>query len=70
MKKTVIDLRGPKGNAYFLLAFARRLCGVLGKDRRDVLKRMQCGDYEHLVRVFEEEFGEFVEFKGKEEVFS
>jgi hypothetical protein len=58
-----IDLNGPEGNIHILLAYARKLGYTLGlaeEEVKDVLNEMQSGDYEHLVRVFEEHFGNFV----------
>ena len=58
-----IDLKGPEGNSNMLLAYARKLGYTLGlteEEVKDVVNEMQCGDYEHLVRVFEEHFGNSV----------
>ena len=55
-----IDLTGPKGNAFYLLGYAESLSGQLNKDYKSISKRMKSGDYDNLVAVFEEEFGEFV----------
>jgi hypothetical protein len=55
-----IDLTGPDGNAYALLAYAKTLAKMLDKDFDEIKKRMTSGDYENLVEVFEEEFGNYV----------
>jgi len=55
-----IDLTGPQGNAYFLMAQVGKFCKRLGKDSEPILKDMNSGDYEHLLEVFEREFGDFV----------
>jgi len=55
-----IDLTGPKGNAYFLLGYAKSLAKDLGRDPKDITDRMKSGDYENLIEVFEKEFGEYV----------
>lgn len=57
-----IDLTGSNGNAFVLLGTARRLCLRLGYDdiMEDVLTEMRSGDYENLVNVFDEYFGDFV----------
>lgn len=58
-----IDLKGLEGSAHILLAYARKLGYTLGlteEEVKDVMNEMQSHDYEHLVRVFEEHFGEFV----------
>lgn len=59
--KMKIDLRGPNGNAYFLLGTAKNLCKQLGKDSEVIIKEMMSSDYENLLKVFDREFGEFVD---------
>lgn len=64
-KKTItqersIDLTGPEGNAFNLLGLAKRWAKQIGKDPDDILKRMQSSDYDHLVEVFDKEFGDIV----------
>ena len=56
----VIDLTGPAGNAYALIGTAIRYAKQLGKDPDDIAERMKSGDYENLVKVFDEEFGGIV----------
>ena len=59
----VIDLTGPNGNAFVLLGYARRFGKQLGwtQQRIDKVQEwMKSGDYEHLVTVFDREFGSFV----------
>jgi hypothetical protein len=58
----IIDLTGPDGNAYALMAMAKRFATQLGwKDRGAALiNKMMEGDYEHLLQVFDNAFGEFV----------
>lgn len=51
-----IDLSGPDGNAFFLLGYAKDLCGQLGKNPDVVIEKMESGDYDNLVAVFEENF--------------
>lgn len=55
-----VDLSGPDGNAYCLLALASRMGKVLGKDTADIHKRMTSGDYENLLAVFQKEFGKHI----------
>lgn len=55
-----IDLTGPDGNAFHLVAMASSLCKVMGKDAEDVVSRMRGGDYENLLQVFDQEFGDLV----------
>ena len=57
-----IDLTGPDGNAYALMAYAKRFATQLKwEDRGAALinEMMQC-DYEHLLEVFDNAFGKFV----------
>ena len=57
----IIDLTGPQGNAFFLLGYAKKLAKQLDFEDIDILiDDMQSGDYEHLVQVFDEHFGDFV----------
>lgn len=56
----VIDLTGPQGNAFFLLGYAKRLAKQLYIDVDTVLDEMQGGDYENLVQVFDNYFGDYI----------
>jgi len=56
----VIDLTGPQGNAFFLLANANKLSKQLGLNPFQVLDEMKSGDYEHLIEVFDKHFGDYV----------
>lgn len=55
-----IDLTGPDGNAFVLMGYASNLAKQLKKDEDAIRKDMQSGDYEHLVEVFDREFGDYV----------
>jgi len=55
-----IDLTGPDGNAFVLLCTATNLAKQLGLDHKAIVEEMMEGDYEHLVQVFDREFGHFV----------
>lgn len=59
-KEIVIDLTGPDGNSLVLLGMARNFSKQLGKDGNAIVEKMMAGDYEHLLSVFDKEFGEFV----------
>ena len=59
--KIEIDITGPQGNAFCILGNAKKFAEQLGKDWEDISKRMQSGDYENLLAVFDEEFGEYVD---------
>jgi len=56
----VIDLTGPDGNAFHLIAIAKSLGAAMQKDYEDIISRMKSGDYENLLRVFDQEFGDHV----------
>ena len=58
--KLKINLTGPDGNAFVLLIFTRTLGKLLGKDSAKIIAEMTAGDYEHIITVFEREFGDFV----------
>jgi len=55
-----IDLTGSQGNAFFLLGTAQRLGKQLGLDTDMILTEMRASDYENLVNVFDQYFGDFV----------
>ena len=62
-----INLTGPDGNVFYLLATAKKLTKTLN-DRREneylvwdeVKEDMMSSDYDHAVDVFEEHFGHIV----------
>ena len=58
----VIDLTGPDGNAYALMGYAKKFATQLGwKDKGAALiNEMMEDDYEHLLEVFDNAFGDFV----------
>ena len=55
-----IDLTGPEGNAFALMGYAKKYAKQLEIDPQPILDDMMSGDYEHLLEVFEEQFGSFV----------
>lgn len=59
----IVDLTGPDGNAFVLMGMAKRFGTQLGWDRvkcQELVNEMMEGDYEHLLQVFDREFGHFV----------
>jgi len=56
----IIDLTGPDGNAYALIAHANRFAKQLGIDGKTVIDEMMSGNYENLLEVFDKHFGDFV----------
>lgn len=59
-KEIEIDLTGSEGNAFVLLGYASKFCKQFGRDFAPIQKEMTSGDYEHLLDVFDREFGDFV----------
>lgn len=58
-----IDLTGPDGNAYAVMGYAKNFAKQLNYPKEEIdvmLKDMMSGDYEHLLEVFEDNFGSFV----------
>ena len=58
-----IDLTGPQGNAYYLLGLAKKWGKELDMGQsyiNTMLEKMMSGDYENLVKVFDDEFGSIV----------
>ena len=62
--KTIeIDLTGPDGNAYVLMAYARQFARQLAYDEdhiERIIDEMMLTDYEGLLYTFDREFGAFV----------
>lgn len=59
----IIDLTGPDGNAFALMSYAKRFATQLGwgHDQTDkLIDEMQSSDYENLLQVFDNAFGEWV----------
>ena len=56
----VIDLTGPDGNAFVLLAYAKNFSKQLNMQYGPIADDMTSGDYEHLLEVFDKYFGSFV----------
>ena len=59
-KELVIDLTGPDGNAFALMAYAKRLAEQLGMNYHVIIDEMKQCDYEHLVKTFDFHFGDYV----------
>lgn len=58
-----IDLRGPDGNAQALIVYARKIGRTIGLNKEeidDVIREMTRGSYADLIRVFEQNFGQYV----------
>lgn len=55
--KRCIDIRGPEGNAYAIMGQAQSLAKQLDRDPKPIIADMMSGDYEHLLEVFDKNFG-------------
>jgi len=56
-----IDLTGPEGNVFSLMAAARQLGRSMGTEQIDALiEDMMSSDYEHAVTAFDNKFGDYV----------
>ena len=62
-QRPVIDLTGPDGNAFVLCGYALQYAKQLGKDSKAITMEMRSGDYENLLKVFDREFGEYVDLQ-------
>ena len=61
--ENIIDLTGPDGNAFSLMARAVDFGKQLGYNAHDCAKiqeEMTSGDYENLISVFDKYFGDYV----------
>ena len=59
----VIDLQGPQGNAFALMAYAEDFLRQMGRrhEFRAMRTEMMSSDYDNLIRIFEENFGDYVD---------
>lgn len=57
-----LNLSGPDGNAFAILGYAKGWASQLGLDWDAIHKDATSDDYEHLVAVMEEHFGEYITF--------
>jgi len=58
--KIEIDLQGPEGNAFSLLAIAKDLANKLDMDWNMIHNEMTSSDYEWLLQVMDYHFGDFI----------
>lgn len=62
-KEIVIDITGPEGNAFCLMGYAKQYAKQLSYSQEQIgelMEDMRSGDYEHLLEVFDNHFGEYV----------
>lgn len=63
VKQIEVDLRGPEGNAFFLMSLANDLGKQLGWSSEAIeiiISTMCVGDYDSLLEIFDHHFGKFV----------
>lgn len=64
IRRPEIDLSGPDGNAFVLMGYVSNFGKQLGMTRAeisDITSRMMEGDYDNLIKIFDDEFGEYVD---------
>ena len=69
----VIDLTGPKGNAFSLLGIACSLSDQLmwsDKKKQEIVKEMRSKNYKHLLDTFDLYFGDFIDLYATEDYFN
>lgn len=59
----IVDLTGPDGNAFVLLGMAKRWARDLQLDFNSIRADAMSGDYEHLLSVLDNHFGDYVIFE-------
>jgi len=70
-RKPVINLDGPDGNAFALMAYAKRFAKDMGYVSDEaILNNMRSGDYTNLVKTFDKYFGEYVILETRDEELS
>jgi len=65
-RKTVIDLTGPDGNAFYILGTAMNLCkqiGISSSRTTEILDEMKSSDYENLIQLFDKYFGKLIDLE-------
>ena len=68
VEKNIINLDGPDGNAFALMAYAKRFAKDMGYASDEVsLNNMKSGDYTNLVKTFDKYFGEYVILETRDE---
>tara|TARA_B100000902_G_scaffold400033_1_gene474816 strand:- start:4373 stop:4579 length:207 start_codon:yes stop_codon:yes gene_type:complete len=65
-----VDISGEKGNAFWLIAYAKDLVKQLnGIDKEynsdEITNEMMSGDYNHLLNTFDRYFGDYVELTNR-----
>lgn len=61
--KIVLDLTGPQGNAFAVLARARSLANQLELDWDKINTEATSGDYDNLIKVIDKYLGDYIIFE-------
>ena len=59
-KKITIDLDGPQGNTFALMGYALTLSRSFQLNGNTIIDEMKSGDYLNVLKVFDDNFGDFV----------
>ena len=59
----VVDLTGADGNAFVLLGMDKRWARDLSLDYKSICDEATSGNYEHLLSVLDNHFGDYVIFE-------
>jgi len=63
-EKPTIDLNSSQGNAFSLIGYVRTLGKQIGLSQErigEIRKEMMDGDYDNLIKIFDREFGDYVD---------
>jgi len=63
-RRREIDLSGPEGNAFVLMGYVStfgKQLGLTKEEIKGITTRMMEGDYDNLIKIFDDEFGEYVD---------
>lgn len=63
-RKIQVDLKGPEGNAFDLMAIAENIGKSLKvpKEQRDAIQKdMMSSNYDHLVATLEKHYGDYID---------
>ena len=64
IQKKEIYLSSPDGNAFALIGIAKDLSKQLDKSKEEIdllINDMMSSNYEHLIKVFDDNFGEYID---------
>ena len=62
--KTIIDLQGPTGNAYFIMGIVGKILKSKGIDPKPIIEDMMSSDYKHLIKIAKENCEDELKFQN------